>query len=151
SGYGLGVKTGRGILNVSNASKTLKLPAPSDMDDLLQHGKGGVLAKLVAAAASGPASLYMAEEKVKFAPLVTRPEKIIMMGFNYRRHAQELGIAIPKDPVLFNKYNNTLLHHGGTITLPTAVAKQFDYEVELVIVFGRECHYVSEADALNYV
>jgi 2-keto-4-pentenoate hydratase/2-oxohepta-3-ene-1,7-dioic acid hydratase in catechol pathway len=151
SGYGLGVKTGRGILNVLNASKALNMPAPSDMDDLLQHGKGGMLAKLVAAAGRGPASLYIAEEKAKFAPLVTRPEKIIMMGFNYRRHAQELGIAIPKDPVLFNKYNNTLLHHGGTIALPTAVAKQFDYEVELVIVFGRECHDVSEADALNYV
>jgi 2-keto-4-pentenoate hydratase/2-oxohepta-3-ene-1,7-dioic acid hydratase in catechol pathway len=121
------------------------------MDDLLQHGRGELLTNVVRAAANGPASLYMPEEKVRFAPLVTRPEKIIMMGFNYRRHAEETGTPFPKDPPLFNKYNNALNHHGGSITLPTAVAKQFDYEVELVIVFGRECRYVSEADALNYV
>jgi 2-keto-4-pentenoate hydratase/2-oxohepta-3-ene-1,7-dioic acid hydratase in catechol pathway len=53
--------------------------------------------------------------------------------------------------VLFNKYNNALLHHGGTIKLPAAVATKFDYEIELVIVMGREARSVSEADALNYV
>jgi 2-keto-4-pentenoate hydratase/2-oxohepta-3-ene-1,7-dioic acid hydratase in catechol pathway len=88
---------------------------------------------------------------VQHAPLVTRPEKIIMMGFNYRRHAAETGTPIPANPILFNKFNNALNHHGGTIVLPNATAKQFDYEIELVIVFGRECRNVSEADALGYV
>jgi 2-keto-4-pentenoate hydratase/2-oxohepta-3-ene-1,7-dioic acid hydratase in catechol pathway len=128
-----------------------KLRAPVDTDDLLQHGKGGMLAALVGKAADGPASLFLQERAVQHAPLVTRPEKIIMMGFNYRRHAAETNTPIPKNPTLFNKYNTALNHHGGTIKLPTAVAKQFDYEIELVIVFGRECHNVSEADALNYV
>ncbi|MBC7830610.1 MAG: fumarylacetoacetate hydrolase family protein, partial [Hyphomicrobium sp.] len=146
NGYGLGVKTGRGILNVSAAAQALNMPAPTDMDDLLQNGRGGLLANLVRAAANGPASLYMREETVAHAPIVTRPEKIIMMGFNYRKHAEETNTTPPKDPPLFNKYNNTLNHHGGTIKLPTAVAKNFDYEVELVIVFGRECKNVSEAD-----
>jgi len=151
NGYGLGVKTGRGILNVSAAAQALNMPAPTDMDDLLQNGRGGLLANLVRAAANGPASIYIREETVAHAPIVTRPEKIIMMGFNYRKHAEETNTTPPKDPPLFNKYNNTLNHHGGTIKLPTAVAKNFDYEVELVIVFGRECKNVSEADALNYV
>jgi 2-keto-4-pentenoate hydratase/2-oxohepta-3-ene-1,7-dioic acid hydratase in catechol pathway len=151
NGYGLGVKTGRGILNVAAAAQSLNMPAPTDMDDLLQNGRGGLLTNLVRAAANGPASLYAREETVAYGPVVTRPEKIIMMGFNYRTHAQETGTTPPKDPPLFNKYNNTLNYHGGTIKLPTAVAKNFDYEVELVIVFGRECRNVSEADALNYV
>jgi 2-keto-4-pentenoate hydratase/2-oxohepta-3-ene-1,7-dioic acid hydratase in catechol pathway len=128
-----------------------KLPAPVDIDDLLQHGKGGLLAKVVAAAADGPARLYRQERAVQHAPLVTRPQKIIMMGFNYRRHAAETNTPIPKNPILFNKFNNALNHHGGTIALPTATATNFDYEVELVMVFGRECHNVSEADALDYV
>jgi 2-keto-4-pentenoate hydratase/2-oxohepta-3-ene-1,7-dioic acid hydratase in catechol pathway len=149
--YGLGVKTEHGILNVSAASRALKIAAPADMDDLLQNGRGALLTNVVRSAANGPASLYMREETVQCAPVVTRPEKIIMIGFNYRRHAAETGTTPPKDPPLFNKYNNSLNHHGGTIRLPTAVATQFDYEVELVIVFGRECHNVSEADALNYV
>jgi 2-keto-4-pentenoate hydratase/2-oxohepta-3-ene-1,7-dioic acid hydratase in catechol pathway len=147
----LGVKLSKGILDVAAAAALYKLPAPVDTDDLLQNGKGAMLAKVVAAAADGPSRLYLQERAVQHAPLVTRPEKIIMMGFNYRRHAVETGTPIPANPVLFNKFNNTLNHHGGTIALPTASAKHFDHEVELVIVFGRECRNVSEADALDYV
>jgi len=150
AGPRLGVKQTRGILDVAAAAAMYRLPAPVDTDDLLQHGKGGLLARVVAAAAKGPASLYLADGAVQHAPLVTRPEKIIMMGFNYRRHAAETNTPIPTNPVLFNKFNNALNHHGGTIALPAA-ARHFDYEIELVIVFGRECRNVSEAAALDYV
>jgi 2-keto-4-pentenoate hydratase/2-oxohepta-3-ene-1,7-dioic acid hydratase in catechol pathway len=132
--------------------QALNLPAPTDMDDLLQNGKGGLLRAVVDAAdARGSDALFLREDAIQYGPVVTRPEKIIMMGFNYRKHAEETGTPIPKDPPLFNKYNNALNHHGGTIKLPTKVASQFDYEVELVIVFGREARDVSEADALDYV
>jgi 2-keto-4-pentenoate hydratase/2-oxohepta-3-ene-1,7-dioic acid hydratase in catechol pathway len=151
AGPRLGVKLPKGILDVAAAAALYKLPAPVDTDDLLQNGKGGMLATLMAAAAEGPARLFLAEHAVQHAPLVTRPEKILMMGFNYRRHAAETGTPIPTNPVLFSKFNNALNHHGGTIALPTTVAKQFDYEIELVMVFGRECRNVSEADALSYV
>lgn len=151
SGPRLGVKLSKGILDVAAAARNYKLPAPIDTDDLLQNGKGSQLAALLAAAADGPAALYLQESAVQHAPLVTRPEKIIMMGFNYRRHAAETRTPIPANPTLFNKFNNALNHHRGTITLPTAAAKQFDHEIELVIVFGRECRNVSEADALSYV
>jgi 2-keto-4-pentenoate hydratase/2-oxohepta-3-ene-1,7-dioic acid hydratase in catechol pathway len=150
--YGLGVKTDKGILDVTAAAQALNMPAPADMDDLLQNGKGGILKTLAdAAAARGPQAIFVKEDSVQYGPVVTRPEKIIMMGFNYRKHAEETGTPIPKDPPLFNKYNNALNHHNGRIKLPTAAAKQFDYEVELVIVFGKEARDVSEEDALNYV
>jgi 2-keto-4-pentenoate hydratase/2-oxohepta-3-ene-1,7-dioic acid hydratase in catechol pathway len=151
AGPRLGVKLPKGILDVAAAAAIYKLPAPVDVDDVLQNGKGAMLTALVTAAADGPAALYLRDSAVQHAPLVTRPEKIIMMGFNYRRHAAETGTPIPANPTLFNKFNNALNHHGGTIALPTAAAKQFDYEIELVIVFGRECRNVAEADALNYV
>ena len=151
-GYGLGVKLPGGVLDVTAAAENLGLPAPADMDDLLQNGRGAELTALVQAVGARPqAGLLLDEAKIAYAPLVTRPEKIIMMGFNYRKHAEETGTPIPKDPPLFNKYNNALNHHGGTIKLPTAAAKEFDYEIELVMVFGRECRDVSEADALDYV
>jgi len=150
AGPRLGVNQPRGVLDVAAAAALYKLPAPVDTDDLLQHGKGGLLSRVVAAAAEGPARLYLQESAVLHAPLVTRPEKIIMMGFNYRRHAAETGTPIPANPILFNKFNNSLNHHGGTIALPS-VAKHFDYEIELVVVFGRQCHNVSETEALDYV
>jgi 2-keto-4-pentenoate hydratase/2-oxohepta-3-ene-1,7-dioic acid hydratase in catechol pathway len=151
AGPRLGVKRPQGVLDVAAAAALYALPAPVDTDDLLQNGKGGMLATLVAAAADGPARLYLQDSAVKHAPLVTRPEKIIMMGFNYRRHAAETNTPIPANPVLFNKFNNALNHHGGTIALPTKTAQHFDHEVELVIVFGRECRNVSEENALDYV
>src|SRR3954467_5010367 len=123
-GYRLGVKTNRGILDVVAAAQALNMPAPTDMDDLLQNGKGGVLKALVDAANSrAPESVFLREETVQYGPVVTRPEKIVMMGFNYRKHAEETNTPIPKNPVLFNKYNNALNHHGGTIKLPTEAAK----------------------------
>jgi len=150
AGPRLGVKMPKGVLDVAAAAARYKLPAPADTDDLLQNGKGAMLRTLVDAATDGPAGLYLQESAIQHAPLVTRPEKIIMMGFNYRRHAAETKTPIPANPTLFNKFNNALNHHGGTIVLPAA-ARQFDYEIELVVVFGRECRNVSEADALNYV
>ena len=146
--YRLGVKTAKGVLDVSAAASALNLPAPADMDDLLQNGRGALLRPIVDRA---PASAYLDESTLAYGPVVTRPQKIIMMGFNYRRHAAETGTPIPADPPLFNKFNNALNHHGGQIKLPASVAKEFDYEIELVIVFGRECRDVSEADALDYV
>jgi 2-keto-4-pentenoate hydratase/2-oxohepta-3-ene-1,7-dioic acid hydratase in catechol pathway len=74
-----------------------------------------------------------------------------MLGFNYRKHAMEVGVPIPKAPVLFNKYNNALGGHRVPVPLPVKVAKKFDYEVELQVIIGKTAKEVSEADALSYV
>ena len=150
--YRLGVKTEKGILDVPAAAKLLRMPAPATMDDLLQNEDGPSLNALVAAALKSKASVkaFLKEESIQYGPVVTRPEKIICVGLNYRKHAAEVGAPIPKQPVLFNKYNNTLNCHNGTIKLPAGAIK-FDYEVELVMVMGKEAKNVSEADALSYV
>ena len=83
--------------------------------------------------------------------VVTRPEKIVCVGFNYRKHAEGTNTPVPKAPPLFAKYNNALNHHNGRIKLPTEADSWFDYETELVIVFAKVCKNVSEADALDYV
>ncbi len=80
-----------------------------------------------------------------------QPEKILMVGYNYRKHIAEVKAEVPTEPVLFNKYNNALLGHGGTVPLPTKVSREFDYEVELVIVMGKTCRDIAEADALSFV
>ena len=151
--YRLGVKTANGVLDVPEAARLLHMRAPETMDDLLQHEDGPALNALVDAAlkASAAESAFIKEESIQYGPVVTRPEKIVCVGLNYRKHAQEIGMQIPKEPVLFSKYNNALGHHKGTIKLPLHVAKKFDYEVELVIVMGREAKNVAEAEALSYV
>jgi 2-keto-4-pentenoate hydratase/2-oxohepta-3-ene-1,7-dioic acid hydratase in catechol pathway len=151
--YALGVKTDKGILVVPDAAKLLHMHAPADIDDLLQHEDGPSLNTLVDAALKSSAARigFVKEESIAYGPVVTRPEKIVCIGLNYRKHAQETGQPVPKKPILFNKYNVALNHHNGTIKLPVEVATKFDYEVELVMVMGKEARNVSEADALSYV
>ena len=151
--YRLGVKTEKGILDVSQAAKLLHMHAPATMDELLQNEDGPSLNALVGAALKSRAAskAFVKEAAIEYGPAVTRPEKIICVGLNYRRHAREVGMEFPGQPVLFNKYNNALNNHNGSIKLPVAVARKFDYEVELVIVIGKEAKNVSEADALSHV
>ena len=151
--YRLGVKTDKGILDAPQAANLLRMYAPATMDDLLQNEDGPSLNALVdAALKSGAAqSAFVSEEKIEYGPVVTRPEKIVCVGLNYRRHAKEVNLPIPNQPVLFNKYNNALSPHNGAIKLPIEVAKKFDYETELVIVIGRNARNVSESDALSHI
>jgi 2-keto-4-pentenoate hydratase/2-oxohepta-3-ene-1,7-dioic acid hydratase in catechol pathway len=82
---------------------------------------------------------------------VTNPEKILCVGLNYARHARETNNPIPKLPILFNKFNNALNAHQGTVRVSAVPAERFDYESELVIVMGKKARNVSEAEALSYV
>ncbi len=151
--YRLGVKTAAGILDVSEAAKILHMRAPATMDDLLQNQDGPSLNALVERAARSLelSRAFLNEKEIEYGPVVTRPEKIVCVGLNYRRHAAEIGAPVPKQPVLFNKFNTALNHHNGAIKLPVEAAQKFDYEVELVMVIGKEAHNVSEAEALSYV
>lgn len=155
--YRLGVKIEKGVLvlDVPEAARLLHMRAPATMDDLLQNEDGPSLNALVDAAmksgAAHSALIFIKEEGIEYAPLVTRPEKIVCVGLNYRRHAQEIGAPIPKAPVLFSKFNVALNRHNGTIKLPVEVAGKFDYEVELVIIIGKEARNISESNALSCV
>ncbi len=148
----LGVRTDAGVLDVVRADARYRLGVPHTVDDLL-HGRGDVAAldTLVARAASHP-ELFVAEKDARFGPCVTQPEKIICVGLNYRAHIAEAGEKAPPMPILFNKFNSSLNHHGGVVDVSKErVAKSFDYEAELVIVMGKTARDVSEDDALSYV
>jgi 2-keto-4-pentenoate hydratase/2-oxohepta-3-ene-1,7-dioic acid hydratase in catechol pathway len=69
---------------------------------------------------------------------------------NYLDHAQEGGMELPKAPLLFAKWPNTLIGDGEAIVLPPE-ATEVDYEAELGVVIGTTTKRVSEADALDHV
>jgi 2-keto-4-pentenoate hydratase/2-oxohepta-3-ene-1,7-dioic acid hydratase in catechol pathway len=81
---------------------------------------------------------------------ISRPGKIVCVGLNYLDHAQEGGMELPKAPLLFAKWPNTLIGDGDAIVLPPE-AKEVDYEAELGVVIGTIAKRVSEADALDHV
>jgi 2-keto-4-pentenoate hydratase/2-oxohepta-3-ene-1,7-dioic acid hydratase in catechol pathway len=149
----LGVERNDGaVLDVAAIGRSLGLSAPRDMDHMLQCGLGLQVKEILTAVDRAPADFVAFPiGDVRFAPLVTRPQKIVCVGFNYRKHAEETGTPTPKEPPLFAKYRNALNHDGGVIMLPTAMDNRFDYETELVVVIGRRCKNIKEEEALNYV
>ncbi len=80
----------------------------------------------------------------------SRPTKIICVGLNYRDHAEELGMPIPEEPVIFLKPSSACLPHGENIVIPS-ISQRVDYEAELAVVIGRKCRNVSPEEALNYI
>jgi 2-keto-4-pentenoate hydratase/2-oxohepta-3-ene-1,7-dioic acid hydratase in catechol pathway len=148
----LAIRTERGLLDVRKAESVFPQKAPTTIDEVIRRGGGAPLRALLAkAGASTRKDLFIDEGQADFGPCVTNPEKIICVGLNYRKHAAETNSAVPTTPILFNKYNTALNGHRGIIKVSAEAAKQFDYEVELVIVMGRTARNVSEADALSYV
>jgi len=136
---------------VTIAARALGKVVPATTDALISDGPGQ-LAECIAAATAKPREGWLiAEADAPFAPAVTNPQKLICIGLNYRRHAHEVGMAEPKAPILFNKFNNTLNHHRGVVPTQGLPGNHFDYECELVIVMGRRCVGVSEDKALDYV
>jgi acylpyruvate hydrolase len=81
---------------------------------------------------------------------IPRPGKLILLGLNYRDHAEETGQKIPEVPTLFAKYNNSVIGTGATILIPRAT-EQIDYEAEFAFVIGRRCHNIPRERALDYV
>jgi acylpyruvate hydrolase len=81
---------------------------------------------------------------------IPRPGKLILLGLNYRDHAEETGQKIPEVPTLFAKYNNSVIGPGAAILIPRAT-EQIDYEAEFAFVIGRRGHDIARERALDYV
>jgi 2-keto-4-pentenoate hydratase/2-oxohepta-3-ene-1,7-dioic acid hydratase in catechol pathway len=77
-------------------------------------------------------------------------QNIFCIGLNYRDHAEEAGMAIPTEPIVFSKTTNTLAGHGETVVLPK-ISSQVDYEAELVIVIGQRAEAVTEDQASRHI
>jgi 2-keto-4-pentenoate hydratase/2-oxohepta-3-ene-1,7-dioic acid hydratase in catechol pathway len=84
----------------------------------------------------------------QLGPPVPRPRQLFAIGLNYRDHAEEANLALPENPVVFTKFPSALTGPYGEIRLPT---EYVDWEVELVLVIGREAHQVSATDGWRHV
>lgn len=89
-------------------------------------------------------------EAGRFGSPISRTGHFIAIGLNYADHAEESGMPIPAEPVVFSKAPSCLSGPDDDVILP-AGAEKGDWEVELAVVIGREADHVSEADALDHV
>ncbi len=107
-------------------------------------------AALARLAAIDPAGLPAVAGSPRLGIPFSGTGKFIAIGLNYRDHAEESGMAIPKEPVIFTKAISCLSGPHDEVMLPKDAAKG-DWEVELGVVIGRTARYVGRAEALRYV
>jgi 2-keto-4-pentenoate hydratase/2-oxohepta-3-ene-1,7-dioic acid hydratase in catechol pathway len=145
-GLRLGVLTAEGVLPIESSDTGEALT----LQTLFTQGEAA-LPRLRAAVERSPgAGTLLQESDLRLGPCVYQPGKILCVGLNYRRHAEETGAPFPQTPVLFSKFNNTLAAACEAVPLPK-VASQYDYEVELGVVIGRRASSVPVERALEYV
>ncbi|MBI5586538.1 MAG: fumarylacetoacetate hydrolase family protein [Deltaproteobacteria bacterium] len=79
-----------------------------------------------------------------------RPSKVIAIGLNYRDHAREFNLEVPKEPLIFMKPASAVIGHREPIRAPT-MSRQVDFEAELGVVIGRTCRRVTREKARDYI
>jgi 2-keto-4-pentenoate hydratase/2-oxohepta-3-ene-1,7-dioic acid hydratase in catechol pathway len=121
--------------------------------DLTTMGYADTLAVLsagVTALQNGGAYRAYALEDVRLHAPLANPPRIFCIGLNYRDHAIESGMEIPKFPVVFFKLAPSIVGPGEAIVLP-AITKEPDYEAEFAFVIGKGGFQISAANAMDHV
>ncbi|MFF3500051.1 fumarylacetoacetate hydrolase family protein [Streptomyces sp. NPDC003247] len=102
-------------------------------------------AERAAAVTAGGAATYAVAD-ADFAPVVPAPSKVVCVGLNYRNHIQEMGRDLPEHPTLFAKFADCLIGAGDDILRPDET-EEFDWEVELAVVVGKQVRRARGAEA----
>ena len=97
-----------------------------------------------------PASLTAISGAPRLGACVGDIGKFMCIGLNYSDHAAETGADIPEHPILFMKATSAVVGANDTVMLPRG-STHTDWEVELGVVIGTPCKYVSVEEALDYV
>jgi 2-keto-4-pentenoate hydratase/2-oxohepta-3-ene-1,7-dioic acid hydratase in catechol pathway len=111
---------------------------------------GDGLQRLSAFVAANRKSLATVSASTRLGAPFARPSKIVCIGLNYSKHAQETNAPVPKEPIIFLKSTTALSGPNDPVMIPRDSVKT-DWEVELCVVMGKKASYVSEADAMEYV
>jgi len=127
----LGIETERGVIDAAATDPF----APSTMAGACRVG-ADVLPLLADIARNEKAKL-VEPDRLVYAPVVTYMEKILCVGLNYGAHAEEVKADPPQFPTIFPKFPNTLAAHNQVVRIP-AGARKIDYEVELVVIMGKD-------------
>ncbi|KAB5488202.1 fumarylacetoacetate hydrolase family protein [Flagellimonas hadalis] len=89
-------------------------------------------------------------KETRLGPPLARPSKLVCVGLNYAKHAEESGMAVPKEPVLFFKSTTAICGPYDEVIIPKNSIKT-DWEVELAIVMGKKASYIEESEAFDHI
>jgi 2-keto-4-pentenoate hydratase/2-oxohepta-3-ene-1,7-dioic acid hydratase in catechol pathway len=152
-----GIAVGEKVVDISAAAKATNIILDSSTisnRDIIQwtaekQSRLEKSAQTLAASNHSSSDVFLIEN-VRLGPPIPDPDKIICLGLNYRRHAEEAGLPLPEVPSLFAKYRNSLSGPTSPIILP-GLSEEIDYEAELAVVIGKQCKNVNRVQTLDYV
>jgi 2-keto-4-pentenoate hydratase/2-oxohepta-3-ene-1,7-dioic acid hydratase in catechol pathway len=135
----VGVMKGDGIIDLGkhNVGRSVK--------HILQRGALGEVAEL-----QEKLEADVSLDDVDLLPPVLKPNKILCIGVNYRKHVLEMGRELPGHPWVFVRFADSFVGHDADMIRP-AVSENYDFEGELAVVIGRSAHRVPAASAMDYV
>jgi 2-keto-4-pentenoate hydratase/2-oxohepta-3-ene-1,7-dioic acid hydratase in catechol pathway len=121
-----------------------------DLSGIIGDLAGETLANLDRLTDLNIESLPVVEGNPRLGACVSGTGKFMCIGLNYADHAEESGLAVPSEPVLFMKATSAICGPNDPILIPRNSGKT-DWEVELGVVIGKKAKYVDEADAMDHV
>jgi len=89
-------------------------------------------------------------ENLRIGACVSNSQKFIGIGLNYTDHAEETGMTIPNEPIIFIKANSCISGPNDNVLLPKK-SKKTDWEIELGIVIGKKAQYISEDKSFEHI
>ena len=132
------IRTDQGTTAARLDGEVLIPLAAADVGEMLAAGEGRIPERDGAPPVPVP--------EADFAPVVTRPGKVICVGLNYRSHILETGRELPEYPTLFAKFADTLMGPGDDLVLPS-VSERVDWEVELGVIIGQPVYRATPEQA----
>ena len=111
---------------------------------------GDGLTRLQAYVQQNESALPTVPEDARLGSCVGRPHKLLCIGLNYKLHAQESGMELPAEPVVFTKATSAICGPNDDVVIPKGSTKT-DWEVELLVVIGKTARYIDREQALDHV
>ena len=137
-----------GLLDASGRVRDLSGVVPDISGDTLRP------AGLAALQALDPETLPLVDgtpqDDLRLGACVGNIGKFVCIGLNYADHAEEAGMPIPEEPIIFNKWTSAVVGPNDDIQVPRGSVKM-DWEVELGVVIGEPGSYIDEANAMDHV
>ena len=90
------------------------------------------------------------DSNLRIGACVSNPSKFIGIGLNFKDHAEEQNLPIPKEPIIFSKFTSCITGPNDPIIVPKG-SNHTDWEVELGFVIGKKAINVSVENALDHV
>lgn len=109
------------------------------------------VARLISGSIFGKFEVTAKKKEIREYLAPVEPATVYALGFNYGRHAEEIEVSYPENPVVFIKAATSVIGHGAPVILPKAGPDEVDYEAELAVVIGRKGKNIPKDRAMDHI